>query len=180
MADPTTPAAAPPRSGWSTAGRVAIVVLVLGLTGMWIYALWGKPDVPGQLADHAFPEAAEPICRAARAEVEALPKAQETRDPNSRADVLDKANQDLDQMLAALRTHVPATEPAHTMVAEWLADWQTYVNDRKAYTAQLRTDPNVRFAVTQSERDNSQINNALNRFADINNMASCETPDDLG
>ena len=37
----------------------------------------------------------------------------------------------------------------------------------------------TRFAVTQSERDKSQITGALDRFARINEMAACKIPDDL-
>ena len=48
------------------------------------------------------------------------------------------------------------------------------------YAAQLRIDPNARFAVTQSDRDKAQITKAIDLFATVNVMGSCVTPDDLG
>ncbi|HMQ26740.1 MAG TPA: hypothetical protein PKA98_12190, partial [Acidimicrobiales bacterium] len=79
-AEPSEPAVdtgeAPGRRGW-TVGRVAAVVVVLGLTLMWIYAFSGvaAKDPPDQLDDPAFAEAAEPVCAAARDALDALPAA---------------------------------------------------------------------------------------------------------
>lgn len=160
-------------------GRIAIVVMVLGLTLMWIYALWGHPDVPGRLDDTTFPTAAQPICEATVKQIDALPKAHETRDPASRAAVVDQATTDLELMLDQLTAVVPTEQPTRDMVTQWLADWRTYTADRRAYTAQLRTDPTTRFAVTQSDRDNVQITGAVDRFAKVNNMAACATPLDV-
>ena len=167
------------RTPLAIVGRIAIVVMVLGIALMWIYAFFGKHDVPGRLADKTFPTAAAPICQATLDKIEALPKANETRTPAQRADVVDQSSGYLDAMLADLRTKVPANEPEHGIVTQWLDDWTTYVQDRRDYTAQLRVDPNVRFAVTQSDRDKTQITKGIDHFADVNFMLACSVPDDL-
>jgi hypothetical protein len=161
-------------------GRAAIVVMVLGIVLMWIYAFFGTHEVPGRLADKTFPTAAQPICQATLDKIEALPKANETPTPAQRADVVDQGTGYLDQMLADLRGKVPAAEPEHGIVTQWLDDWGTYVQDRRDYTAQLRVDATVRFAVTQSDRDKTQITKGIDHFADVNFMAACAVPDDLG
>ena len=172
------------RTPLAIVGRVAIVVMVLGITLMWIYAFFGKHDVPGRLADQSFPKVAQPICQATLDKIEALPKANETRTPSARADVVDQSSDYLDAMLADLRSKAPAAEPEHGIVTQWLDDWATYVKDRRDYTAQLRVDPNVRFAVTQSDRDKTQITKGIDHFADVNGeapnfMTACRVPDDL-
>jgi hypothetical protein len=167
------------RSPWRIPARIAVIGVVVVIAVMWAFALFGHIDVPGQLADTTFPNAAEPVCKAAMAQIDALPPAPSTPDPNQRADVIDHANAILDQMLVDLRAKVPATQPEHDRINQWLDDWTTYVGDRKAYAAQLRVDRNARFYVTQSDRDNSQITNAIDNFATVNPMPDCATPQDV-
>ncbi len=159
-----------------------MVIMVLGIVLMWVYAFSGNflgVDVPGRLQDKTFPTAAQPVCQAAVDKVNALPKAFETPDPQKRADVVDQASTYLEDMLAQLRAQVPAAQPQHDIVTQWLADWETYVHDRRDYTKQLRVDPMARFAVTQSDRDKTQITQGVDHFADVNAMPACMTPDDL-
>ena len=172
---------APPkqRSAATLIGRIAAASVALGLAAMWIYALWGYSGVPGKMDDLSFSHTAQPICQAARDSIDTLPKAHTTPDAQVRAGVVDQATDQLATMLDELERHVPANQPERDMVASWLGDWRTYLNDRREYTQQLRQDPMTRFAVTQSERDKSQITGALDRFARINEMAACKIPDDL-
>jgi hypothetical protein len=169
------------RSPWTIVGRVAVIGLVIGLVAMWVYAFWGSPDVPGRLSDTTFPTAAEPVCKATKDRIDALPKAFTTPDAAQRADVVDRATTDLEAMVTELRAKVALvpTSAERDMVNPWLDDWARYNQDRREYTVALRADPNTRFIVTQSERDKTQITGALDRFAKINNMASCIIPDDL-
>lgn len=169
------------RSVWTIIGRIAIVVMVVGLVAMWAYAFLGHPDVPGQLADPAFAKAAEPICKATKDQIDTLPKAFATPDAAQRAGVVDQATGELEQMVRDLRAKLDlASAPGdRDKVVPWLDDWDRYNLDRREYTVALRADPSTRFIVTQSERDKVQITGALDRFAKINNMASCIIPDDL-
>lgn len=160
-------------------GRIAVVVLAVSLITMWIYAFFGDHGVPGRLDNPVFPAQAEPVCAAAQARIDALPRASQTTTAGARADVVDQASDELDAMLAELRGLVPVGAAETEAETQWIEDWQTYVQDRRDYTAQLRVDPMTRFAVTQSDRDRRQITSALDRFAEINGMPSCVIPDDL-
>jgi hypothetical protein len=170
-----------PRRRW-TIGKVLAIVCVLGLTVMWVYALSGVAgrDVAGRLDDRTFGPTAEPTCKAARADVDALPPAFETPDPTQRADVVDQATARLRTMVRDLDALPrPAGDDA-TMVTQWLADWTTYLDNRADYASRLRVDRTARFYVAQREADKRQITEALDRFAGINDMPSCETPGDVG
>ncbi len=174
-------AATRPRSrGARLAGRLAIAVFIVTMTAMWGYALFWPQKVPGRLDDTSFPVAAEPVCRQHRRELEGLPRSITVRTPAERADLVDRGTAILAAMVRELRDLTPATEPARAMVTEWLADWDTYLDDRRDYGERLRGDANARFYVTQSDRDNKQITQALDRFAAVNSMPSCGIPDDVG
>lgn len=182
MTNPPAPVddeTAEPARLWRTVSRVVVTAIALGIALLWIYALFANQPVPGRLDDRAFPLAAEPICKVAHDRIEALPKAQDTKTPAARADVVDQGTTILDGLLGDLRGRLPTTDPARGMVNEWLNDWSTYVHDRRDYTTRLRADSNARFYVTQSDRDGVQITNAVDRFAKVNDMPSCATPDDV-
>lgn len=180
-----SPAADEPRSGRPTAGelasRIVVVSVVLGIIIMWIYVLTARPDVPGHIEDPAFAPAAESVCAAARVRIDALPKAQETPDPAQRAAVVDQATDVLEDMVDELERLVPIAEPDHTRAAQWIADWRTYLQNRRDYADGLPRDPNLRFYVTQRPEDGVQITAGMDRFAQppVNTMASCTTPDDV-
>lgn len=178
-APPATDDDTEPRSRWTVVGRVSFIALVISLTALWIYAFFGDPGVPGRLENPTFPAAAEPVCAAAHAQIRLLPLPNQTPDPGDRADVVDRASDELDAMLAQLQAMVPQNVPETEPETRWIEDWQVYVNDRRAYTEKLRVDPMTRFAVTQSDRDRRQVTSALDRFATINDMPSCVVPDDV-
>lgn len=164
-----------------TLGKIAVLVCVVGLTAMWAYALSGVAgnDVPGRLEDRTFGPAAEPVCAAAKADIDRLPRSFETPEPGQRADVVDQGTARLRRMVTELRALPQPSGQDADMVSQWLADWDTYNANRDDYTARLRVDRNARFYVTQREQDKRQITQALDRFAAINKMADCTTPDDL-
>ncbi len=161
-------------------GRVLAVLSVAVVAGLWGYALFWPKDTtpPGRMADPAFSEAAEGICRDARAELDALPAAWTTRTPQERADVVARSNVILTDMLGRLQQIAP---PAGTedgaMTEEWLGDWRIFVGDRVAYVDRLRADPSTRFYVTIKER--RQITVPIDFFAIANRMDDCATPTDL-
>jgi hypothetical protein len=167
------------RSPWRLVSRVVIVAMVAGIVVMWLYAFFGEVPAPGRLDDRTFPEAAEPICARARADLDRLPRAFETPRASGRADVVDRGTDLLSAMVAELRIAVPPAQPTRDRLNAWLDDWDTYLRDRHDYTARLRVDETARFYLTQSERDRSQINRSLDNFAKVNAMASCATPEDV-
>ena len=110
----------------------------------------------------------------------ALPAALTATDAAARADVIDASEVLLADMLAELSAlEPPAGAEDRARVDEWLDDWSRYLADRGEYADRLREDPDARFTVTQSERDERQITEAVDRFAAVNGMPSCETPADI-
>jgi len=164
-------------------GVVLAVLSAVVVLGMWAWVLgyhlggtW-RDDTPGRLGNTTFPTLAEPVCADALARFAALPPAWATATPAERATVVDASVVVLGQMVADLRAMPTGGEDA--AVAEWLNDWDTFIADRADYANRLRSDPDARFYVTQSDRDRRQITLAIDRFATTNRMPSCVTPSDL-
>lgn len=173
--DPATPAE---RRRW---GLVAAGVFAVATFAMWIWMLfiYDPGLLVDELADRTFPTAAEEVCAAAAAQVDALPRAESTEDPIERAEVIETANAVLAEMVVELRGLAPTSPPAAAeTVEEWLGDWETHLGDRERYAAALREDPEVRF--TETPKAGKQISRAIDSFAQVNRMRSCQTPGDVG
>ena len=161
-------------------GIAAALVFLVASTLMWIWMLFFYD--PGllidELEDRTFPTAAEEICAAALEEIDELPPAEVTFDPLERAAVIDEANDILAVMLSQLAPLAPTEPPeAAEAVEEWLDDWSTYLGDRQEYADALRDDPEARF--TESPKGPKQISRAIDSYAQVNRMTSCETPGDV-
>jgi hypothetical protein len=157
--------------------RIVILVAVAVLAVMWFYVLFiAKPATPDRLEDRSFPTAAEPICAAT---VTALHDAglvdQRASSPQQRADFADRADAQLVTMVGQLRSIVPASGETHDAVTAWLDDWDQWLRDREAWTAQLRAGEDAQFF--EKQREGGEPNSeALNAFAVTNDMKSCRTP----
>jgi hypothetical protein len=164
-------------------------LVVVTMLGMWAYIFvyhasgaW-RSETPGRMDDASYGASAELACQAAQRRTAALPEAFEAATAAERADVVAAVNTELAVLvdeLDALEVTPGAEGSAadRTMADEWVADWRTYL-DRRDYVERLRDDPRARFYVTQSDRDEVQITEAIDRFAAVNQMPSCITPDDL-
>ncbi len=183
---------APRRKGLFALGVVAI----LALLGAWIYTLFIYD--PGllidELEDRTFPRAAERVCAAAVARLEALPPAQTARNARERAATVADSNEILGAMLDDLEPLVPAgpqvegrrlTDEEREQrsisngVKEWLGDWRAYLQDREEYADRLMTDDEARFLESPKSGTNRQISSAIDAFAEVNRMSSCTTPGDV-
>lgn len=176
MSSPTTDR----RSRWRPS-RVAVVVLVVAMVGMWGYVLYlafgpGRQPPPDRLDDPAFAEAAQQRCDAALDDVAALPSATESATAAERADVVEQANAVFAAMLDDLDDLAPGGEDGE-LVREWLADWRIYLADRQAYASAVREDPEAQLLV--SAKDREQITEYLDAFAADNRMTACATPLDV-
>jgi len=167
-----------PRRPLCLLGAVAILVLL----GGWIYVLFIYD--PGllidELADRRFPEAAEKVCASAVERLEELPPASEARSAMERADVVERSNVILSDMIDRLEPHAPSEpENVRAGVAEWIADWRVYIGNRERYVDNLRADPEARFLESPKGSDTKGITRAIDGFAQVNRMESCTTPDDV-
>ena len=171
---------AEPLSFRARTARVLAVLAVVLMAFLWGWALFFPPSTkaPGTLDDPAFATTAESICSAAAAELAGLPKAFETPTAAERAAVIVRSDAILSTMLDRLQAAAPPADTNDgTNVAEWLADWRTYVSDRAAYASALASDPSARFYVTVKER--RQVSEPIDFFATFNKMYNCVTPDDI-
>ena len=165
------------RGRW-TRGRIAAAVWIAIMVGFWFYAFVlaprGSPDI---LDDPAFASAAEARCAQARSVIDALPSARTSQSAAERADVLDRSNAELREMVAAISLLPTGTEHDSDLIGLWLTDWRRYVADRDDFARQLRTDESATFGVTA--RGGSHITKAIDAFAGRNKMPSCEVPGDV-
>ena len=170
---------APPRTWRPT--RVLVVVVIVAMVAMWAYVLYlafgpGRQPPPDQLADPTFGQLAQARCEAAHRDLAGLPPAVEVQTAAQRADILDEANARFGVMIDEIEPLAPGGDDGE-VVAAWVADWRTYLEDREAYADALRTDPEARLYVTA--RDREQVTEYIDAFAADNHMAACATPIDV-
>jgi len=179
--DSTDVADRPTRSPWRLALRVLLLVVVLAMVAMWAGIFLGFFDktAPGTLDDHAFPTAATPVCAATKTKLDALPKAFESPDNVARAKVVAQSNVLLRDMVAQLAPLAPTQDRDGRMTQEWLGDWSTYIGDREDYASRLATDPTARFYESTKSSATEQISKPIDRFAYVNDMDPCDTPQDM-
>lgn len=159
---------------------LGVMVFVFFLGGwLWVTFLY-EPHVIDKLEDTTFPAQAEKICASARLEYDKLPLAQESPTAAHRSDVIVQSNRIFTTMVSDLREIVPATpENVNIGLNEWLGDWDTYIGDRSDLADRLLEDDSARFMETPKSNTNKGITRAINGFAEVNEMESCETPGDL-
>lgn len=159
--------------------RIAGVAVFVAFGVMWAYvfANQGKIEPAAWLSDRRFPEAAEPICAAAMADIDELPRAHESQTAVERAGVVETATDRLVQMQDELRDVVPAGGDREEFIHMWVEDWSIYIEDRYDYAEALRVDESAEFLVTQ--KYGTQLSKSIDNFAQVNKMGSCETPDDV-
>ncbi len=165
--------------------RIAVLAVVASFVGMWGYVMYlsffvGRADPRDHLDDEAWVQAAEATCAPTAAAVAREPYANQLDTPAERAAVLDDATAELETMVQRLRAlPPPAAEDEARAVDRWLADWEEYNRNRRAYAERFRAGQDEPFRVT--DRDGYQIDVLIDDFAaGANDMPSCAPPDDVG
>jgi hypothetical protein len=175
----------PPELDDTDAGRrwtptaIALVVAVVLIIAMWVYILgpWRNREVPTTLEDLTYAARVEPVCTAAQARIEELPPAATATSPQERAEVLDDANDIVAGLVADLHEIDPAVAGDREYVDQWMADWDSYLQSRRAYAAVLASGRDEQFTV-QAESGHP-ITQRMDGFADLNDMPSCFVPLDV-
>jgi hypothetical protein len=81
-------------------------------------------------------------------------------------------------MVADLRA-APSTDAAtRDAVGLWLADYDTYIQDRRRHLARWAAGEDPPFAETAV--GGKPISLGMDDFAEANDMSSCKVPEDLG
>jgi hypothetical protein len=174
------PSADAPPGRRITPTRVLVGIVVVTSFALWAYAFSGlaRRDAPDTLNDPSFAAAAEPICAAAIADIDALPAAMTFEgDPLGRADNLDQATDRLEAMVRSLEPLTTGTDRDRQIIDAWLSDWDTYLGDRRGFAEAIRVDPDEPFQLTG--RQGKAITAPMNRMATVNDMPSCAPPGDV-
>lgn len=160
-------------------GLVTTAVLVLVVAWLYILFFYRPAKQIDELTDRKFPVAAERICAATMEQVDALPIASMAANPKERGDTVATANAALADMVDELRAVQPGGDtPEDRGVREWVGDWQQHVEDREVYATDLQSGEDARFL--ESTKGARQLSRAIDSFAQVNKMPSCETPEDVG
>ena len=160
---------------------VLCLVALAGFWGwIWVYQLsnHGERDMPDRLDDLAWTSTADEICEVTEQRLAQLPPAHTVATADERADIIDDATNEVEQMLQSLESIVPTGSSRDARItAAWIADYREFLQDRHTYADTLRRDPGARFLVT--EKYGSHITAPIDRFARVNEMERCMTPGDV-
>lgn len=163
--------------------KPALVVVCGLIAAMWVYALFfASKESVNKIGDRAWQDFAEQQCAAAEASRATLADLRRvdkvgTRALAIRADIVDKATDTLQSAIDAIANQPVVDDKGRALVPLWIADYRTYIADRRAYADDLRKGVNRPFAETQVE--GIPISEKLSTFAADNRMASCTAPIDL-
>ncbi len=150
---------------------------------MWVYAFgFASKEAVNKIADEAWTQRADARCLVAKNERAALADFRLITEAGQsalieRANLVDQATDTIERMISDLRDDSPADPKGQAIVPLWLADYDTYVADRRAYAALLRTGENPPFA--ESTFEGLPLSERIATFAGDNRMKNCAPPIDL-
>jgi hypothetical protein len=167
----------------ATFWRSVILVSVAGLATFWAWALFfASKEAVNKIDDRAWAERAERICATAQAQRDRLTD-ERRLDPDDpamlaeRAGIVDEATAIVETMLDDVVAVPPDDGKGQAIVPQWEADYRTYLENRREFTALLRSGENQPFRETAV--DGIPISEKLEQFASDNEMPSCAPPRDL-
>jgi hypothetical protein len=171
---------APLSMRWSL-GRTLGVMAALSMVLFWLWILSGAPAKPNPdfIQDRALAQQIQDRCKAFRSDLADLPNALETPDPETRAEVLDQATTLASSMIDDIDRYAPDSGDGSESIAGWVKDWRTYLNNRRAFTRELRTDPGARLLLDISPLGDS-VDKTIEIFTQVNRIPECATPGDIG
>ena len=122
-------------------GRIAVVTIIVSLLVMWLWIyLYAPRDNPDRFSSSAYAEAAEPICAAAQARIDALPPGRFADTPQDRAVGVREGTEITEQLVADLKDlRTLVTDPDDLRILDaWFEDWEEgYLVDRWAHVERL-------------------------------------------
>lgn len=95
-----------------------------------------------------------------------------------KAALVDAATDSLEEAIDQIARDIPADAKGQELVPQWIADYRTYIADRRDFARQLRNaDRRPYFAETEVE--GVPISERIGKFARENDMPTCQPPLDL-
>ena len=159
------------------AGTLILSVVCAAIAAMWVYALFfASKEAVNKIGDEAWTQRADARCLTAKNERLALADYRLIDDAGPSA-LVDRATDTIERMLIDIRTTMPSDAKGQALIPLWLADYDTYVADRRAYAEQLRGGDNSPFAETTTE--GLPLSEKIATFAGDNRMKNCAPPIDL-
>ncbi|MGH9187509.1 MAG: hypothetical protein ACRD0U_17115 [Acidimicrobiales bacterium] len=158
-------------------GRLAVVVVVVALTLMWIYALSGaaRRDPKDRLDDRVFTARAEDICAATIDRLKDLPAVSHESPAAELAATVDDITVLFSAMVADLRAAAPSQGQDGRIAGAWLDDWDTHVGDLREWADELHSTGQY-LPFGETPRGGEPLTEAMDTLARVNDMPSCETP----
>ena len=165
------------------ATRLILSLICAAIAVMWVYALgFASKEAVNKIGDIEWTQRAEVRCKQADLQRIELADYRLITEPGTgglseRAHLVDRATDTLVEMLADLQADMPSDEKGRALIPLWIADYYVYINDRRAYSAQLRAQSNVPFS--ESTYEGLPLSERIATFAGDNRMPSCSPPIDL-
>jgi hypothetical protein len=166
-------------TGW----RIVVGVVLVGLAGFWIYALFfASKEAVNRVGDRAWAERAQEICTDANDEREGLADYRVVDETNlamlaERGDLIDRVTDVIERMLDEVVAVEPRDDKGRAIVPLWESDYRKYLEDRRRFADRLRAGHNDPFRETAV--DGIPISDKLEVFAGDNDMPACAPPHDL-
>lgn len=164
-------------------GTLILSVVCAAIAAMWVYALgFASKEAVNKIGDEAWTQRADARCLIAKNERLALADYRLLDDVGAgalsgRAALVDRATDTIEAMLNDLRSTMPTDEKGQALIPLWLADYDTYVNDRREYAERLRLGDNAPFS--ESTTEGLPLSEKIATFAGDNRMKNCAPPIDL-
>lgn len=165
------------------AGTLILSVVCAAIAAMWVYALFfASKEAVNKIGDEAWTQRADARCLVAKNERLALADYRliDEAGPQAlagRATLVDRATDTIERMLQDIRETLPNDEKGQALIPLWIADYDTYVADRRAYAERLRAGDNSPFSETTTE--GLPLSEKIATFAGDNRMKNCAAPIDL-
>ena len=105
-------------------------------------------------------------------------KADDPRALKAKAKLVDAATDALEKAIDLIAADTPNDAKGRELVPKWIADYRTYITDRRAFAVALNT-ATVRPYFAESEVEGVPISERISKFARENDMKTCQTPYDL-
>ena len=183
-------------------GLIAVVTIIVSLLVMWLWIyLYAPRDNPDRFSSSAYAEAAEPICAAAQARIDALPPGRFADTPQDRAVGVREGTEITEQLVADLKDlRTLVTDPDDLRILDaWFEDWEEgYLVDRWAHVergpfesldmgppverlerATLDTDDRDLAFIIQERIEGGFYTRRIDGLANVNDMPSCVVPGDI-
>ncbi|MGH9243582.1 MAG: hypothetical protein ACRD29_04550 [Acidimicrobiales bacterium] len=169
---------APPSPRGRRLTRALVGVTVAAIAATWLYVLlpFPKPRPDDQLDDLRFAEVADVVCVETIERLNRLPIVTQESPPDELAAVVTASNDELEVMVAELRSIAPTGGRDGRLVGRWLDDWDQHLVDRERWVERVRAGDVGPFTETEV-RDGYGVTGYLTEFAEVNAMPACGAPE---